>query len=67
MFEGVHPELGSATSNILEASHNVFIIDTVQRASVSPECDSTSHLRTNHSEYPLNAKRKRNTSAVSGC
>ena len=32
------------------------------------KCNSTSdsHLRTNHSECPLNPKRKRNTSAVSG-
>ena len=29
------------------------------------KCNSTSHLRTNHSECPLNPKRKRNTSAVS--
>ena len=30
------------------------------------KCNSTSNLRTNHSECPLNPKRKRNTSAVSG-
>ena len=30
------------------------------------KCNSTSHLRTNHSECPLNPKRKRNASAVSG-
>ena len=30
------------------------------------KCNSTSHLKTNHSECPLNPKRKRNALAVSG-
>ena len=50
------------TNIMVEESHDSKVPVGQKRC----KCNSTSHLRTNHSECPLNPKRKRNASAVSG-